>query len=84
MTKRKPSLETKCRALRRDARIMAEMLDIAAQRFEQIARRQPPEAVIATSINLDYSYTASDVRELASECTRIAHECGRGQHRKQR
>ncbi len=84
MTKRKPSLETKYRALRRDARIMAEMLDIAAQRFDQIARRaQRSDEVIAQSINAEYTYTASDIRQLASECTQVAYERGRGRERKQ-
>lgn len=80
--KRKNSLETRYRKLRTDARIMAEMLDIAAQRLEQVARRHPPDAVIATSINMEHTYTASDIRELASECTRIAYQCGRGRGRR--
>lgn len=82
---KKPSIETKYRRLRTDARIMAEMLDIAAQRLEQIARRHvKPETIIASSINADYTYTASDVRELAIECTRIAYQCGRGHGRRTR
>lgn len=83
MTK-KQSAETKYRRLRTDARIMAEMLDIAAQRFDQIARRHDPGDVLATSINLTFKYTASDVGELASECTRIAYQCGRGLGRRTR
>lgn len=84
MSKRQQSAETKYRNLRRDARIMAELLDLAAQRFEQIARRhQDPTTIIATSINADFKYTASDIRDLASECARVAFERGRGRGRKQ-
>lgn len=83
MTK-KQSFKTRYRYLRTDARIMAEMLDLAAQRLDQVARRHGPDVVIATSINTEYKYTASDVRELASECTRIAYQCGRGRGRKTR
>jgi hypothetical protein len=81
---KKQSAETKYRYLRRDARIMADMLDVAAQRLDQIARRHDSSDVLATSINLTFKYTASDVRELASECTRIAYQCGRGRGRKTR
>lgn len=72
------TLQSRYRALRRDARIMAAMLELAAQSFAQIARRAEPGVVIASSINAEYTYTASDIRDLASECSRIAYQCGRG------
>ncbi len=84
MTKRKPSLATKYRALRRDARIMAELLDIASLRLEQVGRRHlDSTTVLAKSIDGEHTYTASDIRKLASECTSVAYERGRGRGRKQ-
>ncbi len=82
--KRPTSLETKYRALRRDTRIMAELLDLAAQRLDQVGRRHfDSTTVLAKSIDGEYTYTASDIRKLATECASVAYERGRGRGRKQ-
>ena len=72
--KRALKLETRYEYLRRDARILTAMCEIAAQRFAELAKRA--EAGETT--------TPSDLRELASQFAQTAYRRGRGPGAKQR
>jgi hypothetical protein len=80
--KRKLKLETRYAYLLRDAKTMTVILELAASRLSDTARGKHSDVVIGRKID-GTEVTASDVREMASECARIAHECGR-QHRRRR
>ena len=62
-------LSTRYAYLRRNAKTLTTMLEIAAAKFWRIARE------VEGSSEHD-ALTPSDIRELSSECQRIAHQCG--------
>lgn len=73
MKRRKLKLETRYAYLLRDAKILTAMLDLAATQLCRAARAlegKPP--VIDGTAPTPFS-----LREMSSECARLAHQCGR-------
>jgi hypothetical protein len=73
--KRGQKLETKYQYLRYSAKALTVMLELAAAKLGEIAHGGAPD-------DLRGSMTCSEIREFASECTRIAHDCGLQQRRR--
>lgn len=70
MPRRTLKLETRYAYLLRDAKNLTTMLELASATIIKAARRI--EGVIEEN-----QLEPSDYREMASECARIAHQCGR-------
>jgi hypothetical protein len=61
-------LETRWQYLRRDARTLTVMLELAAKKLSEIAHGGAPD-------DLRGSMTCSEIREFTSECAQILDSC---------
>jgi hypothetical protein len=80
--KRARKLETRYEYLRRDARVLTAMCELAAKRLHEISRgidggiHRYQE--VARAVDEKLVPDPSELRELSSEFARLAYACGRG------